>query len=42
MYIRIFSKKFFLRIGSPLWWILTFLFCGGALYIFLRILWMVG
>lgn len=42
MIVRILSKKFYLRVGSPLWWIITFLFCGGTFYMFMKILWMVG
>lgn len=42
MIIRILSKEFYLRTGSLLWWILTFLNCGVFFYIFIRILWMVG
>ena len=42
MIVRILSKKFYLRVGSPLWWIITFLFCSGTFYMFMKILWMVG
>lgn len=42
MIIRILSKKFYLRVGSPLWWAITFLFCGSAFYMFMEILWAVG
>jgi hypothetical protein len=42
MIIRIFSKEFYLRTGSLLWWILTFLICGFFINIFMKILWIVG
>ena len=42
MIIRFLSKKFYLRTGSFLWWILTFLICGFFFNIFMKILWMVG
>ena len=42
MIIRILSKEFYLRTGSLLWWTITFLFCGSAFYMFMKILWMVG
>ena len=42
MIIRILSKEFYLRVGSPLWWAISFLFCGGAFYMFMKILWFVG
>lgn len=42
MIIRIFSKEFYLRTGSLLWWVLTFLNCGSFFFLFLEILWLVG
>ena len=42
MIIRILSKEFYLRVGSPLWWFFTFLICGFFLNLFMKILWMVG
>ena len=42
MIIRIFSKEFYLRTGSTLWWVLTFLNCSFFFFLFLKILWLVG
>lgn len=42
MIIRILSKEFYLRTGSPLWWILTFLTCGFFFSLFMKVLWMIG
>ena len=42
MIIHILSKKFYIRVGSPLWWILTFLICGFFFNLFMKILWAIG
>ena len=42
MIIRIFSKEFYLRTGSLLWWVLTFLICGFFFNMFMKILWTLG
>lgn len=42
MIIRIFSKEFYIHVGSPFWWGITFLNCGIFFYLFMKILWMVG
>jgi hypothetical protein len=42
MIIRILSKEFYLRIGSPLLWVLSFLTCGFFCAFFMKLLWMIG
>ena len=42
MIIRILSKEFYLRTGSPLWWAISLFNCLAFFYIFMKILWMVG
>lgn len=42
MIIRFFSKEFYLRVGSPLWWAISLLICGFFFNMFMKILWLLG
>ena len=42
MIIRVLSKKFYLRVGSPLWWTISLSVSAFFFVLFMRILWLVG
>ena len=42
MIIRVLSKKFYLRVGSPLWWAISLAICAFFFNLFMKILWTIG
>ena len=42
MIIKILSKKFYLRVGSPLWWTISLSISAFFLVLFMRVLWLIG